>query len=838
MQGGARSLVPLAIGAVCALLALLLVLRSGPEREHDAAARESAEEQGAAVRAVAPVAPVGEDGRRGEGRTALSPVAAGAAPAAASAARAEEPTAREALPFTAPPPPEPPPLRWSGVVRDERTGAPIRGARATLAGEERASEDVTGEDGAFELVWREGLEGTLTVAHERYVDLTVSPARLDRPGELRMTRSASVVGVLVPPPARMEGVRAVLWRQEGRWTRDWERVEAEPDARGAFRFDDLAPGDYGLSALGTQEIAAWESGLRLESGEERLVEVALGAGVRVTGRVVVRGTGEPVAGAEVKLEPELRRVPPIVREVRERRTTTDHAGLFALAGVAPGTARVDVSSPWGGRRRTELDVRGGGVDEVLEVELPGPASIEGVVLDADGGPVPDAWVRVGVNARSMDMAKLLAGDANPQPGPTLARTGSTGTFRLEQVPAGARLVVAAAAPSAESGPLTASETVGRLEPGELRSGVELRLPRTLTLHGTVTTREGVPIVGEELRVHTGDGRERTLHARVESDEDGAFEVEGVPEGTVQVRAGSDLFLPWRKTFELAAPAEEPLRIFLEPARALVVRTVEEDGYAVGRVRVLIEPTEDAVLPKGLTRKQLRRVGRTDEEGRVSFLGIHPVAWRATVLSDLWELGRSEPEVVPAGHEWDGVLELELRPRDRDERVVVHGVAVRADTGGAPAGLWIGGLGGGTLEVDGERFRATGVAPGQRRLRVVAEGMVSVLLGPLELTPGTELDLGLLELEPGGEIAVRVTRKASGKAVGKAGVRALALPVEQGGPDVQKRGERLSHTSGGLYEGPVLTPGRWRVRVDLAGAKPWTRVVEVPAGGRVELEAGL
>jgi RNA polymerase sigma factor (sigma-70 family) len=185
--------------------------------------------------------------------------------------------------------------------------------------------------------------------------------------------------------------RISLWST---WTRDghgfsnpegfWETSDMElpigRDVAAQASAEGYAPSDFVRAAIGA------------DPDPDDLV-IALTRGLRLTGRVVEAGTGEPVAGARVSLEPDPTRNmeligPSFPDPWTGRFTRTDSAGEFAFEHIAPQSVRLDITHedyPQGCRSGPH-EISEHGPEPNLLIELGGVGGIRGVVLDGSGAP--------------------------------------------------------------------------------------------------------------------------------------------------------------------------------------------------------------------------------------------------------------------------------------------------------------------------------------------------------------------------------------------------------------------------------------------------------------------
>jgi protocatechuate 3,4-dioxygenase beta subunit len=157
------------------------------------------------------------------------------------------------------------------------------------------------------------------------------------------------------------------------------------------------------------------------------LRITLEAGVIVTGRVTAVRGRQGVEGALVAL----------LSDGSRRTARTDADGVFRIADVPPGHAKLAISPPEYAEVDTEVEIqataRSDRPFELAPVDLEEPGSVEGEVVDARGEPVSGARVSVGVAPAYLPAGALPRG---------LAVTNAQGHFTLLGVRPGRRALEA------------------------------------------------------------------------------------------------------------------------------------------------------------------------------------------------------------------------------------------------------------------------------------------------------------------------------------------------------------------------------------------------------------
>ncbi len=294
----------------------------------------------------------------------------------------------------------------------------------------------------------------------------------------------------------LEGVEVFLYHSPRHVA---SRRVTRTDAEGRFRFEDVAPRDYGLAFLAPPRAPFSVSEIEVGASPRRVdAELRLGVGCDV--EVVDAKTGEPVSDAEVMLIAGERKSVSISSpeglQFRSVEATSDGDGQARLRGVSQGphqvVVRADGYGNWIGR------LRAGAVDSKLRAELRRGATLSGRVTRADDGPVAGTHVFVQTERSSKRLAIFEFVE-------NAVEVAADGSYRIRNVPAGRHRMVAVAPDGLcafhldDAGELAVLE----VEDAEDRR-VDLPMPLPVTLRGRVLSDSGEPIEGARAYVSWRD----------------------------------------------------------------------------------------------------------------------------------------------------------------------------------------------------------------------------------------------------------------------------------------------------------------------------------------------
>ena len=202
-----------------------------------------------------------------------------------------------------------------------------------------------------------------------------------RPGDVRapdlvLSPEVAVEGRVVDAQGHpLQGV--TVFRPPG------ERSRAMTDDDGRFRLGRLGPDRTALLCTRFEGYApAWIPWRARDANGP--LEIVLERGGTLEGRVT-EWNGTPVRGADVSSG-----AGPLAWG--QPRTRTDAQGRFRLEGVPPGSPRIWASRPGYAAADVSVRLEPGGRLADVDLTLARGGSVAGVVLDADGAPLPGAQI--------------------------------------------------------------------------------------------------------------------------------------------------------------------------------------------------------------------------------------------------------------------------------------------------------------------------------------------------------------------------------------------------------------------------------------------------------------
>jgi protocatechuate 3,4-dioxygenase beta subunit len=476
----------------------------------------------------------------------------------------------------------------------------------------------------------------------------------DAQADVVLDKGAAVLGRLVagPQPQAVAGrvsVQEIDGRPTPRPLRDVLRAEAGLDGR--FRMEAVPAGAHVLAVTAPGyapkrvEAQVAPSGRSVDVGD-----VELETGLTIRGRVRERA-GAPVAGANVAAYP-MRGMGP---ETHQAVSEVD--GSFVLAGVEPGSYRVNASAPGYAGMDRLVD---SGADKV-ELILSPAGGIAGVVLDDAGRPIETFRISARPTRREPMTAGPIVNFAR-----TRMVTSTDGRFLLEDVGEGTYVVEAAA-----TGRSTGNVSDVKVTVGSTTDVGTIRLSAGGTIRGTVTDAAATPVPGATISVR-GAGRDFMgpgMGPQGVTDPAGAFEVTGVAPGPMEVRASHPNFADGRVSGIEVDPAKG-----VAEARIVLTQGGRIEGWARRRDGSAIAGVYVSIVIQAPGRSMTSGPGMLVTNSAGGFVAEHVPAGRVTVTL----MTRSGSSYASAqGTEVD-VREGETTPVElRSREILVSGRVTRA-----------------------------------------------------------------------------------------------------------------------------------------------------------------
>lgn len=560
------------------------------------------------------------------------------------------------------------------------------------------------------------------------------------------------------------------------------------DAEGRVVLNGVEPDEYDVVASATGYATESRDGVLVAAGTTRRIVFRLDNSVTIQGRLT-GPENEGVRGMIMGL-----RMPTWASSLPAQSSAD---GSFVLDGLKPGDHMVVGYAEGQGQTMAPAKAPGTG----LTLRLAGAGTVKGRVVDTEGEPVSMAHVRP---FQSTYFSYWYS---------QIFPVGADGTFTLSLPKGDWELRV-----EADDGRVS-EDTKVKVEIGET-SEVEITMPPILVVRGIVVDADGRHVEGADVFVMQGGfppTPSREFWAR--SDDEGRFEVAGLPAGSVGLHVDHPAYS--KGTFEaVAAPREKAavVRVVVTPGAILEGTVTDADGNPVVGQQV-------TAMPEGSYMESVATW--TSADGRYRLAPLDAKRWSIGV-GPLGAPSASESVNLVGGA--TNTVNLTLPATTG----ILTGL-VRL--GGAPA---VGAevvvsdardIGSGRAVTDEEgRFRVEGLALGPVRVSATAtggaRGNASVSIPKDPGTADVTIDIGTATFR---------ARVVDGDGTPLSGVFSnLENPEATQGADARWR--PLPQTGAdGVILATGVAPGRWRLRAsESAHANYLSQPFDIAEGGTVDL----
>ncbi len=365
-------------------------------------------------------------------------------------------------------------------------------------------------------------------------------------------------GTTDAPVTVADNALRALTEASGRFELRWQPVLASASRASAATAINVTARGAGFAPMTVRGVA-----VPAGHGAVDLGTLILGPGAVIEG-LAVDPRRAPVAGSEVWVANDARRIDVLAAAVRERgppAAVTGASGRFALPDLTPGREFHLLFDAPGFVPAAVTGVRApaGGVTVVLEPAV----QVSGRVMAA-GGPVDGAEVSLAQRRGESLESEVLGG------GIWTAASDEHGAFTLTDVAPG-RFDLSAFARGFVPSPALELE----VEEGRDLDGLEVVLKLGATLEGWVTEPGGGPVEGAEISA----GRPSAI-----SDGEGRYRLEGLPAGPLTVRVEHPGYNRLEQEIEVE-PGSQRADFELAGGYPVTGRVVDEDDLPVADVRV-------------------------------------------------------------------------------------------------------------------------------------------------------------------------------------------------------------------------------------------------------------
>ena len=386
-----------------------------------------------------------------------------------------------------------------------------------------------------------------------------------------------------------------------------------------------------------------KSGVEIEAGAERVIEMPFVPGATLMGRVVDE-SGNGLAGVEVSTGSKS----PWLGGADARRVTTTEDGGFLLKGVAPG--RVELSVKREGWREPEVepfDVADLERREGLVIQMDRGAAISGIIAWEDGEPAGGARVRATTLTPSQ-WGGFGGGRVQTEAATVAAADGS---YRLTGLGEGQFTIRASHRPGD-----VAADASAPLWRATMRASSDSTLDLTLVgpelLKGRVVDDRDEPVTAFAVIAKPTEQGVREERASFE-DEDGQFRFARIGTGEWTLEASAEGFVPAGEARVTLPGAAEPLTLRVNRTATVMGKVLDPRGAPLAGAEIQVDEPGRGPFGGGP-----RYTTKSDDTGAFMMKNLPPGTTALVATAEGWADAEVQTfELAPAEERADVVLSL-------------------------------------------------------------------------------------------------------------------------------------------------------------------------------------
>jgi hypothetical protein len=418
----------------------------------------------------------------------------------------------------------------TGIVIDAKTKEPVPNIKVSQDGTKVLNQvsDSTDMKGRFTLANITPGSHQLSIEHKSYILTEGTPAVKvleDAPTDpvtLEVITGGIVVGraIEIESNEGVPGARIQLGSRDNRAKRINKDVTT--DANGHFRMEGLPTGSYQIRQNDVRGFARTTppESLFNNNGQTQVIQVTASdapanvilyytKGIQIIGKVV-DVENKPIDGVSVSGYSTERNENGGRTQNSDR---TDEKGLFVLSGFKPNqTIQIQANkSSFSGTQLEPINLQSSTVTD-YSITLRQGASVEGLIRDRNGNPMPSGVVEFSQNESRRHRANL----------------DGQGNFKIQGVKSGTyKILFAAARNSNEKRKLLDTVSLGE---GQQLAGLQYQvdIDASRTISGTITNARGEPVQASI------SARSRDHGTNATADESGHYELIGLLDGDYQL----------------------------------------------------------------------------------------------------------------------------------------------------------------------------------------------------------------------------------------------------------------------------------------------------------------